>query len=191
MAKTKQSAVVYAPHEMAEFTSQPKTEGLTLITLEERVSNLERSVNLIGQQLVDISQRIDDAHAAQSQTGHQQKQEQKSPNGNQKQSGKQQQKSGKQQKQKSAEQIAAIVRNDEAQREKQRIESERYEAESLVVFLDYLSDDGKEVTRDSVHENTGLSKNMCRRLIKKLVNEDVLEKVEREELEVATYTRKI
>ena len=166
MAKTKQSAVVYAPHEMAEFASEPEPEGLTLITLEERVSNLERSVNLILQQLVDISQRIDALHTSQSQK----------PNGKQKQKSTEQQQS-------------AIAKKDEAQRERQKAESERYEAESLVVFLDYLSDDNKEVTRDSVHENTGLSKNMCSRLIKKLVKENVLEKVEREGLEVATYTR--
>ena len=180
MAKTRQSAVVYAPHEMAEFTSQPQTDGLTLITLEERVSNLERSVNLILQQFVDISQRIDVLHASQKQQKQSGKQQEK--NGKQKQS-------GKQQKQKSAEQIAAIAEKEEAQREKQRIESERYEAESQEVFLDYLSDDGKEITKESVQEHTGLSKKMCKRLIKKLVNEGVLEKVEREELEVATYTR--
>ena len=189
MAKTKQSAVVYAPHEMAEFASQPESEGLTLITLEARVSNLERSVNLILQQLVDISQRIDALHTSQQkQRGKQQKQ-----NGNpqQKQSGKQQkQKPNGKQNQKSTEQEqSAIAKKVEAQRERQKAESERYEAESLVVFLDYLSDDGKEVTRDSMRENTGLSGKMCDRLFKKLVNEDVLEKVEREGLEVATYTR--
>ena len=177
MAKTKQSAVTFSPAEMAEFTSQPQTDGLSLITLEARVSNLERSVNLILQQLVDISQRIDALSTSQQKPPSSKQKHKPKPNGNQ-------------QKQKSTEQEqSAIAKKVEAQHERQKAESEKYEAESLVVFLDYLSDDGKEVTRDSVHENTGLSKKMCNRLIKKLVKESVIERVEREGLEVATYTR--
>lgn len=51
--------------------------------------------------------------------------------------------------------------------------SQQYEAESCVVFLEYLAD-GKKATLADIHEETGISKNMCQRLRCKLRKAGVL-----------------
>lgn len=47
MSKTKQSAVVFHPHEMAAFGRNENKQELTLFTLEARVRNLENTVRVL------------------------------------------------------------------------------------------------------------------------------------------------
>ena len=56
MSKTKQSAVVFKPDEMAAFERQRENEkGLTLFELEARVKNLENTVRVLLEQVTDLS----------------------------------------------------------------------------------------------------------------------------------------
>lgn len=60
MSKTKQSAVVFHPNEMAAFGNRNENEQeLTLYTLESRVKNLENTVRVLLDQVTDLSMQLD------------------------------------------------------------------------------------------------------------------------------------
>ena len=145
---------------LSDFTSAPQQETDTA-----RITALERRVATLEGLLSDVMVELDKAHSqpkvSKQQVNSPPKAKSKSPKPSD---------AGKQ------------------VRRKHQMESERYFAESRVVFVEYIN--GVETfTRDSVHESTGLSKNMCARIIKKLLKGGLIEKVDCEGVEKRTYRK--